>query len=268
MQIDRHHRSGGLSTACSERLKEHSPREEVAMMSKLDGRKWKWRLMIALLLVLATPVVVAAATLVIDGQFGDWAGQDHVDDPAGDGPTPNLDVLTFYWGTNPNDEHIYWMMEREGSQSGNPRAYYFVFLDTNNDGDYTSAQDRMVQVLYNPRKNDSEVTVTVFTGTGGQISQSSGDWGDSKQEGGARAEWRASFADLGIDAHQTVNMYAGAGPNANPNNIDRVPDSGDITWTPIPILGWSWLVAITATVIGVAWYTRGRFEWRRSSPSE
>lgn len=237
------------------------------MEFKFDSRKWKWRLVIALLLVLAMPVIVVAATLVIDGQFDDWVGQTYIEDPPGDGPTPNLDILTFYWGTNPNDEHIYWMMEREQPRGGNPRAYYFVFLDTNNDGDYTSAQDRMVRVLYDPAKNDSEVTVTVFTGTGGQISQSSGDWGDSRQEGGARAEWKVSFADLGIDAHQTVSMYAGAGPNTNPNNVDRVPDSGDITWSPVPILGWSGLVVIIVVVIGVAWYTRGRFEWRRSVSS-
>ncbi|MDY7039342.1 MAG: hypothetical protein SVX38_00610 [Chloroflexota bacterium] len=237
-------------------------------MLVIDGRKLKRSLVIALLLILATPVIVLAATLVIDGQFGDWSGQPHVSDPPGDGLTPNIDILTFYWGNNPNDEHIYWMMEREPPQGGNARAYYFVFLDTNNDGNYTGSQDRLIQVLYNPRKDDSEVTVTVFTGTGSQISQSSGDWGESRGEGGGRAEWRVSFADLGIDAHQTVSMYAGGGPNADPDNIDRIPDSGDITWSPIPILGWPWLTVIVAVVVGVAWYTHGRFKWRRSSPSE
>ena len=80
-------------------------------------------------------------------------------------------------------------------------------------------------------------------------------------------KWQASFDDLGIDAYQTVNMYATASENVHHHHVDRVPDSGGITWSPIPILGWQWLIVIVALVVGFAWYTRGRFEWRRSSLS-
>jgi hypothetical protein len=227
-------------------------------MRRASSWPWRWTAFMVLLLALAVSVPVSAATLAIDGQFGDWAGQPHVDDPTGDGKNPNTDLVACYWGTNPDDEHVYFMMERQSPSSGNPKVYYFVFLDTNNDGDYGGSSDRMVQVMYDPKKNDSEVSVTVLTGNGSQVSQYSGDWGESSGEGGGRAEWRVSFADLGIDAHQTVNMYAGASQNASPEGMDRVPDGGDITWTPIPILGWPWLVAIFVTVTGLAWYVRRR----------
>lgn len=208
--------------------------------------------------------MASAATLVIDGQFDDWNGQPHVEDGAGDGPTPNTDILTFYWGTNPGDEHVYWMMERAETSSGNPRAYYFVFLDTNRDGNYSGSEDRLIQIFYDPDKNDSEVTVTVYSGSGGQISQNSGDWGDSRQEGGSRAEWRVSFSDLGIDAHQSVDMYAAASQNSSPEGADLVPSAGNITWSPIPVLGWPLLVVLVVGAIGVIWYSRGRHQWRCS----
>jgi len=224
-------------------------------------KKWQVIGLISAIILLGVPVWVLAATLSVDGNFDDWNGQANISDPAGDGPTPNVDMLTFYWGTNPDDDHIYWMMQRETPQSGNPRVYYFVFLDTNNNGSYGDSEDRRVEVLYDSGKDDSQVEVTVYTGSGGQISQNSGDWGDSANEGGARAEWRASFNDLGISPNQTINMYAGASQNQNPDNMDRVPDSGDITWSPVPVLGWIGLMVVIAGVIGLAWYTRGRYVW-------
>jgi hypothetical protein len=169
-------------------------------------------------------------------------------------------VVGFYWGTNPGEDYIYWMMERTPPQSGNPRTYFFVYLDLNGDGDTDEAQDRVVRVLYDPRQHDSRVTVTVFSGTGTQISQSTGDWGESRREGGARAEWRVSFADLGIDAHQTIDMYGAASQNANAKKIDRVPDSGTITWVPVPILGWPGLICAIAIATGAAWYRQRRKE--------
>ncbi len=216
-----------------------------------------------LFIVLWSPMA-SAATLVIDGQFDDWDGQPHVEDGAGDGPTPNTDILTFYWGTNPGDEHVYWMMERAETASGNPRVYYFVFLDTNRDGSYSGSEDRLIQIFYDPDKNVGEVTVTVYTGSGSQISQSSGNWGDSQGEGGSRAEWRVSFSDLGIDAHQSIDMYAAASQNSSPEGSDLVPSEGDITWSPIPVLGWPLLVALGAVAIGVTWLLRGRHQWQRS----
>lgn len=222
------------------------------------------KLMFNLLLILALlgeAVSVSAQTLVIDGQFDDWVGQPNVSDPAGDGPTPNTDVLTFYWGNNPNDEHVYWMMERTPVSSGNPKAYYFVFIDTNGNGNYGDSADRLVVVMYDPQRDRGVVEVTVFNGSGTQINRYSGNWGEPIGQGGRKAEWRVSFADLGIDAHQTIHMYAGAGQNAQPNNIDRLPDQGDITWAPIPVLGWPWLILAFVVIVGLVWWTRGRRRW-------
>ena len=234
-------------------------------MCKAYSSTWR-AVVLSLLLILAAPVVVTAATLVLDGQFDDWAGQPHVDDPAGDGQNPHADVLAFYWGTNPDEEYVYWMMQRVSPPSGKSEVYYFCFLDTNNDGDYGDPADRMVRARYDPGTNDSEVVVTVLSGDGGEISQSSGDWGESIGEGAGRAEWRASFADLGIDVHQTITSFAGAAKQVKPDSVDRVPDEGDITWSPIPVLGWPWLIAILIGVTGLAWRTWRRNKWRRSSP--
>lgn len=228
----------------------------------MNQRKLMFDLVLILALFLSIPALVSAATLVVDGQFDDWIGQPNVTDPAGDGPTPNVDVLTFYWGNNPDDEHIYWMMERSSPGGGNAKAYYFVFVDANNNGSYTDGADRLIRVFYDPKKNSGDVKVTVYDGGGTQINQYGGDWGQTSDEGGSKAEWRVSFADLGIDAHQAVSMYAGASQNADPQGMDRLPDEGDITWTPIPVLGWPWLILVVAVVIGVVWFTRGRWRWK------
>jgi len=225
-----------------------------------------WIVALAALWALAFPIAVGAAPLTIDGAFDDWEGQPYIDDAAGDGPTPNTDIVGFYWGTNANDDHLYWMIERRRTTSGNLRVYFWVHVDANNNGDYADAADRVVRVFYDPAKNSSEVIVTVFGGTGAQIAEYGGDWGESRKEGQSRAEWRVSFEHLGIDAHQTINMYAGASSNANATHIDRAPDDGDITWTPIPILGWPALAAVVIGTAVVAWFTQGRKRWR-GSPS-
>jgi len=228
----------------------------------MNRRKWTFNLMLILTLVLEVTAPVSAQTLVVDGQFDDWVGQPHIQDTVGDGRTPNVDILTFYWGNNPNDEHIYWMMERAPTSSGNPKVYYFVFIDTNNNGSYTDSADRLVTVMYDPQKNQGKVEVEVVTGNGTPINRYSGNWGETISQGGSKAEWRVSFADLGIDAHQTIHMYAAASQNANPGNADRVPDTGDITWAPIPVLGWPWLILAFVVVVGVVWWTRGRRHWK------
>ena len=226
------------------------------------SRLWGVSIAIAALMLLSLPSPVAAATLTVDGQFDDWAGQPNVTDPTGDGPTPNSDLTAFYWGTNPGESNVYFMFERAPA---NGRVFFGVIVDTNNDGDFNDAVDRLVVVLYQPRRNGSRVTVWVFDRRGWQISTYGGDWGESRAEGGRRAEIVVSFADLGIDAHQTISMIALSGQQRTLPRVDRAPDTGTITWTPISILGWPWLGAMVAATIGVVWYRRGRYVWRRSS---
>ena len=204
--------------------------------------------------------------LVIDGQFSDWAGQINFSDPGGDGPTPNTDMLTLYWGTNTGESFLYWMIERQSVVSGNPRVYYFIFLDINQNGSSSDEVDRIVQVLYDPQRDTSSVTMTVMTGTNTVISESSGDWGDSIAEGGARCEWRASFEDLGIDVHQPFDMRAGAGANSGYANVDMLPPPGDppLGWDPVPVLGWPWLAALVTGFIIFTWRRYGRRVWQPS----
>ncbi len=198
----------------------------------------------------------------MDGQFADWVGQPNISDPTGDGPTPNSDLTAFYWGTNPGESNVYFMFERAPA---NGPVFFGVLLDTNNDGDFNDPDDRLVLVRYQPRRNNSRVTVWVFDRSGQLIDTYGGDWGESRNEGGRRAEIVVSFADLGIDAHQTISMIALAGQRRTLPRFDRAPDTGTITWTPIPALGWPWLGVTAAAFIGTTWYRRGRFMWRRSS---
>jgi hypothetical protein len=209
--------------------------------------------------------LMLAAPLVVDGQFSDWNGQPYISDSTGDGATNNSDITGFYWGTNPNEEFIYWMVERRQLSSGNPSVYYFIAVDTNNDGDYNSPADRLVRVYYDPNRGSSLVQVHVFNGAGTLISQASGDWGDPSDQGGQRVELRVSFADLGIDARQAISMYVYSSQNQNANNADRLPDTGDITWTPIHILDWAGLGLLLTVVIFVIWYRKGRWMWQTPS---
>jgi hypothetical protein len=218
-------------------------------------------LFVALILALALPTVVLAEGPMIDGQFADWEGYGFVTDPTGDGPTPNTDLTSLVWASLPNLDYIAFLIVRAQPTSGNPKVFYNVYVDGNNNGNIGESVDRRILIEYDPRQNDSVVTVTIFTGSGSQVSQRSGDWGQSASEGGQMCEFLVSFADLGIHGHQTISMYITAGANAGGGNVDRLPNGGSITWTPIPTLGWALTAILLAGGVGVVWYTRGRRVW-------
>lgn len=218
----------------------------------------------ALLLALAAFLLLPGAALAItlDGNFDDWAGQPYIPDPLGDGPTNNTDLTAFYWATQPGVSIIYFMFERN---TANGPVYFTVLIDTNNNGSYNDSVDRWIFTFYSPTPNASEVSVQVRTPSGTVINSYGGDWGESRAEGGRRAEFMVTFADLGIDVGQTISMYAGTAQNNNLPNLDVAPDSGSITWSPIPVLGWPLLGLLMAAFIGWTWYRRGRFVWSQSS---
>jgi hypothetical protein len=43
---------------------------------------------------------------------------------------------------------------------------------------------------------------------------------------------------------------------------DRIPDSGDVQWSPVPVLGYPLLAAVTVGGILGIWYFKGRHAWR------
>ncbi len=230
---------------------------------------------VILTLALAAPTL-AASPITLDGQFGDWTGQMHLDDPTGDVSDHTVDITAFYWANNPNDTTCYWMMERV---SDSDKVYYLVYIDADNDGRFDEHVDRLVQVSYEPRNNNSRVGVIVrYADTSHIISSvSNKDWGESTREGGRRVEFKANFADLGINVHQTIRMYAisyverdgfadssGEAESSDtwtcPGSSDRVPDAGDIQWSPVPITGY-WLVFAAPVLVAAVLYLGKRFKW-------
>jgi len=232
-------------------------------MARTRVKRWSVSLMLALLLLVLLPGTAFAISL--DGSFGDWAGQPNIPDPVGDGPTNNTDLTAFYWTAGVDPDIMYVMFERT---SANGPVYFAVDMDCDNNGSFGDAADRRIVVYYQPENDYGSVTVSVLDGNGSPISAASGNWGESKGQGGSRAEAGVSFSDLGIDRHQVINMVAMAAQNQNFPNADLAPDGGTITWSPIPVTGWVLLGLGILVVIGLVWYSRGRFMWRSTLPMD
>lgn len=230
-------------------------------MCNMTGKR-TWRRAIFLAAAALLLLHGFAAAFGMDGQFDDWAGQPYVPDPVGDGASNNTDMTAFYWGSTPGVSMFYFMFERT---EANGPAYFFVRLDMNMNGSFTDNVDRLVQVYYKPFQDYSEVSTTILTGDGATVSGYGGDWGEGMREGARRVETYVSFADLGIDVGQTVDMVAAVGQSGNLGNADYTPDGGTITWSPIPALGWPLLAGIVVVFIGMTWYERGRFAWQGRS---
>lgn len=231
-------------------------------------------ILLALWAGLRGPLALAAGTIVLDSQFGDWAGQTCVPDPAGDAP-PERDVLQFCFANNPNDPTAYFMVERASSPK---KLRLALLIDTNNDGVYNDPQDRMVVVEYKPTGNASQVTVWIYDGTGnnGTSLANKVDWGESKQEGGQRVEWGVSFAALGIVPGQTINMTLVTSNAAEPDEAaeelcEDVPPPCDpvqellnnaddtvapVQWSPADALGPVLLSLVLVGGAGVLAYRR------------
>ena len=226
--------------------------------ARVSGRGFARALAILIVLLFLAAPAQAASPIALDGEFDDWAGQAYLDDPSGDARNDVTDLLTFYFGTNPDEATSYFMVER--LKGGNNRLLLRLFVDANNNGDFTEAADRMISVDYRPRNNDSRVTVEVYSGDGAYLNTvaHNADWGETSKEGGLRVEWGVSFDDLGIVPNQALRMYLESG-NAN-RPSDRLPDGGDIQWSPADAMGYP-LLALFA-LFGVTWLFKLRKELR------
>lgn len=219
-----------------------------------------------LALLLASPVY--AATIVLDGQFNDWVGQPSI----GDGQYDTFywwyaDLRNFYWTTD--GTNAFFMAERWPPLFPTDPVYFFLQIDTNNNGQYNDPNDYWLLVYYKPKKNKAEVTVDLYrvdnTGTG--IFQKNlgtkQNWGDSAKNGGARAEWSVAFADLGLTGNTAINMtLSTADVNWQGNNgqVLLLDSSAAVQWTPVDALGWPLLIVVALGGAWLLWRAREKME--------
>ncbi|HWQ12747.1 MAG TPA: hypothetical protein VNL77_08105, partial [Roseiflexaceae bacterium] len=183
--------------------------------------------------------------IVLDGQFDDWPGRACIADPPGDCGNERLDTIALFNATNPDDPTAYFMVQTlEGATQ--PLGLRLM-IDTNDDGVYTSAVDRRVEVRYQPQANDSSVDVALYDGAGAFLGTiaSDADWGESLDEGGRRVEWGVSFAQLGITAGQAIRFrLESRGGNTPGSNACDATD--EVQWSPADALG----LALLALALG------------------
>lgn len=178
----------------------------------------------------------------------------------------------MYWANNLNEEVNYHMIKRhtgdglvfDGGNGQNRPGTYLLYVDANDDGVFTGSSDRKVEIKHEP-DNAGRVRVKVRQADNDSVISDSGwnNWGETTGEGGLRAEFALSWTDLGINLGDVIRMYmiSYQGTVGNPNEKDRLPDSGDIQWSPASIFGPILLAVITGFGIFIIWWFRGRRLW-------
>lgn len=211
----------------------------------------------ALFAPLGQPTAQASGAIVIDGQFADWDGHPYVADPPGDCNNERVDQIRFGFDTNPNDETAYFMAER--AAGGNQPIGLRLLLDTDNDGVYGEPTDRIVELRYQPFKDNSSVDVNLLDGSGGLVAQivSGADWGESIDEGARRVEWGIAFSQLGIFPGQAMRMQLEASPG-NVSGGSACDTSPEVQWSPANALGLPILGALAVAGAGWMAYQRRR----------
>ena len=136
--------------------------------------------LLAGLIWVAGPVpALASGPIVMDGVFADWAGQSNIAGASGDADQDERDMTKFWWADNVAESRFDWRVDRVGSKK---KVTYVLHVDANNNGDFDDNVDREVEVVYEPRKNDSHVDVKIRGGdTQDNISQTkNNDWGRAR----------------------------------------------------------------------------------------
>ncbi|MCH8222742.1 MAG: LPXTG cell wall anchor domain-containing protein [Chloroflexi bacterium] len=211
------------------------------------------------------------ADITLDGEFEDWIDFARIDDISGDALQPEGDLFKMFWANDVDGTTVFWQIERYGSDglpSGglNPtneqtkKVKYTVLVDVNNDGDFDDNIDRHVRVSYDPKPNNSTVTVDVRSApsnAGWKPIAKNQDFGDSEGEGGHRVEFAVSWTDLGVSFGQPIRMIVVS------DHDDRLPDTGDIQWSPASILGIPVLIGLFILGVIALWWFKGRHVWSR-----
>lgn len=221
-----------------------------------------------------TPVAtVVPGDITIDGSFTDWAGHAFISDPFDDQDDGSeYDLHELYWANNLNEEINYHMIKRhtedgapfDGSNGQDKHGKFILYIDGNNDGDFTGSSDRLVEIKHEPKKQ-GRVKVKVREADDSSVISDSGwiESGETKGEGGLRVEFALSWADLGISLGDVIRMYVISYNESvsDPEVQDRMPDSGDVQWSPASIFGPVLLGVITGFGILAIWWFRGRRVW-------
>jgi hypothetical protein len=204
-------------------------------------------------------VAQASDPIVLDGEFEDWAGEGWVDDLTGDARSDRTDITRAWWADNDDEESAYWRIDRLPDTRS---ASYIIGVDADNDGAVSSSTDRLVTVYYNPQTSGSVVHVSVNAADSaahlwGPIVT---DSGESDEDGGRSVEVSVPFSVLGINARQPARFYVWSERGLL---VDRVPNYGDVQWTPVDVLGKVILGLAFVIGLGVIWRKRGRTAWAR-----
>ena len=231
--------------------------------------------------VIATPTNTPvppppSGVITVDGNFSDWGGQSFISDACDDqtGGNQKHDLHEFYWANNLNEEVNYHMIKRhtddddcdpfDGDNEQEDDGKFILFIDTNNNGNFFEAGDRKVEIKHEP-EDGGRVRVKVRRADDNGVISDSGwnDWGETEGEGGLRLEFALDWNDLGISLGDVIRMYLTtySGGLGNPSIKDRLPDSGDVQWSPASIFGPVMLAIVTGLGIFVIWWFRGRRIW-------
>jgi hypothetical protein len=199
-------------------------------------------------LITAIPVNAQSGVIVLDGQFDDWLGLPSIPDVQGDAQNNHSDLASFYFTSYPDLDYLYFMAERwePGSEGLELRLY----IDANNNGDYSETADRIISVSYNPNFG-GRTTVDLYDGRWGFLSHiaSNANWGEPGK--GTRVEWGLTFTDLRIAPFQTINMQLVS------NNGNNVSDGvAEVQWSPANALGWYLLALLTLGGVGWLYFRR------------
>jgi hypothetical protein len=129
---------------------------------------------------------------------------------------------------------------------------YQLHFDIDDNGDYEDPVDCYALITYIPTKTGSKkgwVEVELYRQSGGLVFYDEGRWGEHSpagKMGGRMCEFYLPMEDLGIFPAQSIRMYL-----TSEDSEDRVPNSSDIQWSPVPTLGNVGLVMLFAVSLGV-----------------
>ena len=186
-------------------------------------------LLIFLIVWLFPPGSIFVPDCELDGSFEDWQGRTFLSDVEGDGCSHN-DFKKISWATNENESSLYFMIERFAAFSGKNRLDARMFFDINANGSYEDLVDKYVDLSYYP--NNGQVNARIYTVDGRLKGTYSGQWGEISSAGGSRFEFSLPMDELRVYPAQTIRFYI---TDISGTQLGRLPDQGDIQWSPFPV---------------------------------